>query len=63
LPVPPTVAVNCRESPAGSDPEFGLTEIVTGYKVMVALPDRVVSATLVTWIVTFCCAGTTAGAV
>jgi hypothetical protein len=61
--VPVTVAVNCWVCDTVSEVMEGLSEIVTGMRLMVELADLVGSAVLVAVTVTFCALAITAGAV
>jgi hypothetical protein len=63
LAVPATVVVNCWVCEAISEVVGGVSEIVTGMRLMVELADLVGSAVLVAFTVTFCALAIAAGAV
>jgi hypothetical protein len=63
LAVPVTVVVNCWVCEAVSEVIEGVSEIVTGMRLMVELADLVGSAVLVAFTVTFCVLAIEAGAV
>jgi hypothetical protein len=63
LTVPVTVVVNCWVCEAISEVVEGVSEIVTGRRLMVELADLVGSAVLVAFTVTFCVLAIEAGAV
>jgi hypothetical protein len=63
LTVPVTVVVNCWVCEAVSEGVEGVSEIVTGMRLMVELADLVGSAVLVAFTVTFCALAIAAGAV
>ena len=60
--VPVTVVVNCWVCEAISEVVEGLSEIVTGIRLMVELADLVGSAVLVALTVTFCAPAIEGGA-
>jgi len=63
LAVPVTVAANCWFCDAPSEAVVGVSETVTGLRLMVALADLEESALLVAFTVTFCALAIGAGAV
>jgi len=63
LELPATAAVNCRVCETVREDAVGVSETVTGERLMMALADLVESAVLVAVTVTFCALAMEAGAV